>query len=117
MSNRTGPDEAVADDRRQTSDRTLAIAPAIEAGTDGVMSWDVRATVVPGPSEFHDDATRAGTVQFGSALLAGIPVDSTPTVSPAGRAFPRMRGDQRRWRREELGLVSTSLDFHVRSVS
>ena len=105
MSKRTGPDEAVADDRRQTSDPTLAIAPAIEAGTDGVISWDVRATVVSGPSELHDDATRAGTAQFGSALLVGIPVDSTPTASPTGRAFPRMRGDQRRWRREEPGLT------------
>ena len=59
-----------------------------------------------GPAGFHDDATRAGTVHLGSALLVGIPVDSTPTVSPTGRAFPRMRGDQLSGPSEEARLAA-----------
>ena len=58
------------------------------------------------PTEFHLDATSAGTVHLGSALLLGDCWVSTTTVSPTGRAFPRTRRVQLNGRREELGLSS-----------
>jgi hypothetical protein len=54
----------------------------------------------PGSTGFHHDATSAVTVHFGSALLFGESVASTPTVSPTGRAFPRTRTVQLKWTRE-----------------
>jgi hypothetical protein len=52
------------------------------------------------PTGFHNDATSAVTVHFGSALLFGDSVASRTTVSPTGRAFPRTRAGQVKCRRE-----------------
>ena len=58
-----------------------------------------------GPAGFHLHASRAVSVRLGSALLVGILLASTPTVSPAGRAFPRTRDGQLTRRRERSGLT------------
>ncbi len=53
-----------------------------------------------GSTGFHNDATGAVSFHFRSALLVGILSASTPTVSPTGRAFPRTRAGQLKWRSE-----------------
>ena len=57
------------------------------------------------PTGFHDDATRAGSFHLGSALLGGVTVASTTTVSPARRAFSRIRAGQLTRTRERSELV------------
>jgi hypothetical protein len=61
-----------------------------------------------GSSGFHNGATGAGTVHFGSALSFGNLLTSTPTVSPTGRAYPRTRAGQFRRPREWSGLAKGS---------
>jgi len=55
------------------------------------------------PTGFHHDAPGAVSVYFGDALLVRDSAVLATTVSPTGRAFPRTRGDQLKWRREEAG--------------
>ncbi len=57
------------------------------------------------PTGFHDDRSRAGSFHLGSALLVGVDVALTTTVSPARRAFSRIRAGQltRSRERSELG--------------
>ena len=64
----------------------------------------------PRAAGFHLHVSRAVTVHLGSALLCGESGVSTTTVSPTGRAFPRTRSGQLKWRREELGLVASEPD-------
>src|SRR5208283_3431049 len=81
------------DRRRQTITELQAVGETAKS-VQADVGHDAR------PTGFHSHTTRAGTVHFGSALLVGTAVDSTPTVSPTRRAYPRTRRGQLKGARE-----------------